>query len=450
MNIAIIGTGYVGLVTGACLSEIGHNVTCIEVDKEKVKEMRLGNSPIYEPGLEKLMINNIQKGRLQFTVSHKEGLANKEIIYIAVGTPQKKDGSADLRFIEQAAKDIAQNITNDVIVVTKSTVPVGTNKYIKDLISTNLITNLKVEMISNPEFLREGSAITDTFHGDRIVIGYENEKAAGILEKINKPFGIPIFKTDICSAEMIKYASNTFLATKISFINEIANICDKVGANIEDVTKGMKLDKRIGSHFLNAGIGYGGSCFPKDNNALIKIAEKVQYNLEIIKSTSKVNERQPFLIVDKAKVRFGNLVGKRIALLGLTFKPYTDDVREAPSIPISKQLLKEGAQVVAYDPVGIEKARQILPQGINYTDSLEQALLDAELVFILTEWKEITDSFLKKTIHLMKNPVIFDGRNCFSLKDAKNFNVEYHSIGRPTIFREKNHAFPQDQDETQN
>ncbi|MDN4866197.1 UDP-glucose dehydrogenase family protein [Priestia megaterium] len=436
MDIAIIGTGYVGLVTGTCLSEIGHNVTCIEIDEEKVKELRLGNSPIYEPGLGELITNNIQKERLNFTASHKEGLANKQIIYIAVGTPQEVDGSANLRFIEQAAKDIAQNITNDVIVVTKSTVPVGTNMYIKDLILNNLKNKLKVEIISNPEFLREGSAIKDTFHGDRIIIGHDNEKAACILEEVYKPLDIPIFKTDIYSAEMIKYASNTFLATKISFINEIANICDKVGANIEEVAKGMKLDKRIGPHFLNAGIGYGGSCFPKDNSALIKIAENVQYDLEIIKSTIKVNEKQPSLLVEKAKTRFGNLIDKRIALLGLTFKPYTDDMREAPSIYISKQLLKEGAQIIAYDPVGVENAKEVFPQGINYIDSVEQALLEADLVFILTEWKEITESFLKKATQLMKDPVIFDGRNCFSLKDAKSSNVEYHSIGRPTVLRE--------------
>jgi UDPglucose 6-dehydrogenase len=436
MDIAIIGTGYVGLVTGACLSEIGHNVTCIEIDKEKVKKMRLGNSPIYEPGLDELMVKNIQKERLNFTISHKEGLANKQIIYIAVGTPQEDDGSANLKFIEQAAKDIAQNITNDVIVVTKSTVPVGTNMYIKDLVLNNLTTEFKIQVVSNPEFLREGSAINDTFHGDRIIIGHDNEQAAHILEEVYKPLNIPVFKTDIYSAEMIKYASNTFLATKISFINEIANICDKVGANIEDVTKGMKLDKRIGSHFLNAGIGYGGSCFPKDNSALVKIAENAQYNLEIIKSTIKVNERQPFVLVEKAKKRFGSLIGKKIALLGLTFKPYTDDMREAPSIYIAQQLLREGAQVIAYDPVGIERAKEILPKEINYIDSLEQALLEADVVFILTEWKEITEFFLEKAVQLMKNPVVFDGRNCFSLKDAKSFHVEYHSIGRPTVLKE--------------
>ncbi|WP_454871110.1 UDP-glucose dehydrogenase family protein [Priestia megaterium] len=436
MDIAIIGTGYVGLVTGACLSEIGHNVTCIEIDKEKVKKMRLGNSPIYEPGLDELMVKNIQKERLNFTTSHKEGLANKHIIYIAVGTPQEVDGSANLKFIEQAAKDIAQNITNDVIVVTKSTVPVGTNMYIKDLVLNNLTTEFKIQVVSNPEFLREGSAINDTFHGDRVIIGHDNEQAAHILEEVYKPLNIPVFKTDIYSAEMIKYASNTFLATKISFINEIANICDKVGANIEDVTKGMKLDKRIGSHFLNAGIGYGGSCFPKDNSALVKIAENAQYNLEIIKSTIKVNERQPFVLVEKAKMRFGSLIGKKIALLGLTFKPYTDDMREAPSIYIAQQLLREGAQVIAYDPVGIERAKEILPKEINYVDSLEQALLVADVAFILTEWKEITEFFLEKAVQLMKNPVVFDGRNCFSLKDARSFHVEYHSIGRPTVLKE--------------
>ncbi|MED4298250.1 UDP-glucose/GDP-mannose dehydrogenase family protein [Priestia megaterium] len=436
MDIAIIGTGYVGLVTGVCLSEIGHNVTCIEIDEKKVKSLRLGNSPIYEPGLDELMVKNIQKERLNFTTSHKAGLTNKQIIYIAVGTPQEVDGSANLKFIEQAAKDIAQNITNDVIVVTKSTVPVGTNMHIKDIVLNNLTTEFKIQVVSNPEFLREGSAINDTFHGDRIIIGHDNEQAANILEEVYKPLNIPVFKTDIYSAEMIKYASNTFLATKISFINEIANICDKVGANIEDVTKGMKLDKRIGSHFLNAGIGYGGSCFPKDNSALVKIAENAQYNLEIIKSTIKVNERQPLVLVEKAKIRFGSLIGKKIALLGLTFKPYTDDMREAPSIYIAQQLLREGAQVIGYDPVGIERAKEILPKEINYVDSLEQALLEADVVFILTEWKEITEFFLEKAVQLMKNPVVFDGRNCFSLKDANCFRVEYHSIGRPTVLRE--------------
>ncbi|MFE4124260.1 UDP-glucose dehydrogenase family protein [Priestia sp. YIM B13486] len=436
MDIAIIGTGYVGLVTGVCLSEIGHNVTCIEIDEKKVKSLRLGNSPIYEPGLDELMVKNIQKERLNFTTSHKAGLANKQIIYIAVGTPQEVDGSANLKFIEQAAKDIAQNITNDVIVVTKSTVPVGTNMHIKDIVLNNLTTEFKIQVVSNPEFLREGSAINDTFHGDRIIIGHDNEQAANILEEVYKPLNIPVFKTDIYSAEMIKYASNTFLATKISFINEIANICDKVGANIEDVTKGMKLDKRIGSHFLNAGIGYGGSCFPKDNSALVKIAENAQYNLEIIKSTIKVNERQPLVLVEKAKIRFGSLIGKKIALLGLTFKPYTDDMREAPSIYIAQQLLREGAQVIGYDPVGIERAKEILPKEINYVDSLEQALLEADVVFILTEWKEITELFLEKAVQLMKNPIVFDGRNCFSLKDANCFRVEYHSIGRPTVLRE--------------
>jgi UDPglucose 6-dehydrogenase len=398
--------------------------------------LRLGNSPIYEPGLDELMVKNIRKERLNFTISHKEGLANKQIIYIAVGTPQEVDGSANLKFIEQAAKDIAQNITNDVIVVTKSTVPVGTNRHIKDLVLNNLTNEFKIQVVSNPEFLREGSAINDTFHGDRIIIGHDNEQAAHILEEVYKPLNIPVFKTDIYSAEMIKYASNTFLATKISFINEIANICDKVGANIEDVTKGMKLDKRIGSHFLNAGIGYGGSCFPKDNSALVKIAENAQYNLEIIKSTIKVNERQPFVLVEKAKMRFGSLIGKKIALLGLTFKPYTDDMREAPSIYIAQQLLREGAQVIAYDPVGIERAKEILPKEITYVESLEQALLEADVAFILTEWKEITEFFLEKAVQLMKNPVVFDGRNCFSLRDAKSFRVEYHSIGRPTVLKE--------------
>ncbi|RDW16418.1 UDP-glucose 6-dehydrogenase [Oceanobacillus arenosus] len=434
MDIAVLGTGYVGLVTSVCLSEIGHEVTCIDVDKEKVKKMALGISPIYEPGLVELMTSNINNGRLHFTVNHKEGLANKKIIYIAVGTPQKKDRSADLRFIVQAAKDIAHNIKNDVIIVTKSTVPVGTNMYIKELILENLTTDLKVEIVSNPEFLREGSAIKDTFYGDQIVIGSENDGPASILEKIYKPFGVPVFKTDIYSAEMIKYASNAFLASKISFINEMANMCEKIGANIDDVAKGMGQDRRIGSHFLRAGIGYGGSCFPKDTQALVKMAENVQCDLGIIRSTIEINELQHTVLLKKAKERFGNLVGKRLALLGLTYKPNTDDIRGAPSIPISEQLIKEGANIIAYDPVGMEKARAILPKEIQYAGSLEEALLNADLAFILTEWDEIIEYVENK---LMEEPVIFDGRNCFSLEDAKKLNVEYHSIGRPAVLKGK-------------
>lgn len=434
MNISIVGTGYVGLVTGVALSHIGHSVICIDKDEAKIEKMRQGISPIYEPGLEELMRENIQSGRLFFTTSYRDGFKNADVIYIAVGTPEKEDGSANLEYIEQVVRAIASNITSDVIVVTKSTVPVGTNHYIKELLNSLVSGNIRIDVVSNPEFLREGSSLHDTFHGDRIVIGADNEKAARVIEEINKPFGIPIFKTDIRSAEMIKYASNAFLATKISFINEIANICEKVGANIEDVAKGMGQDQRIGSRFLNAGIGYGGSCFPKDTKALAKIAANIDHDFELLKAVIKVNNKQQLVLVKKAKKRFGNLSGKRVALLGLAFKPNTDDIREAASIVISNELISEGAEVVAYDPVAIENARKVLPKEVIYVENIEDALKDAELAFIITEWAQIKELDLNLFIKKMKSPIIFDGRNCYSLKDVEKYPIEYHSIGRKTIY----------------
>ncbi|HDR4241318.1 TPA: UDP-glucose/GDP-mannose dehydrogenase family protein [Bacillus anthracis] len=436
MNISIVGTGYVGLVTGVCLSEVGHNVTCIDIDEEKVKKMKLGYSPIFEPCLEELMKNNIIKGRLHFTTNYVDGADGAEIFYIAVGTPQKEDGSADLSFIKQAAINIARTIKNDVIIVVKSTVPVGTNIYIKNLILKNLNYDVKVDIISNPEFLREGSAVNDTFYGDRIVIGSENKTSANVMEEVYKPFGTPIFKTDIQSAEMIKYASNTFLATKISFINGIANLCEMVGADAEKVAQGMGQDKRIGSQFLNAGIGYGGSCFPKDTHALVKVSESLQHKFHLLESVIKLNKNQQTVLIEKIKKRFGSIVGKKIALLGLSFKPNTDDLREAPSIPIARKLVEEGAQVIAYDPVAIKNAREVLPKEVHYVYSTMEALTEADIALVLTEWDEVVDSLLLKASQLMKEPVIFDGRNCFELNEAKNYDVEYHSIGRPSVLRE--------------
>jgi UDPglucose 6-dehydrogenase len=434
MKISVVGTGYVGLVTGVALSHIGHYVTCIDIDETKVEKMRQGISPIYEPGLEELMKENIQAGRLFFTTSHQEGFKDVDVIYIAVGTPEKEDGSANLMYIEQAVRDIAANITKDVIVVTKSTVPVGTNHYIKELLDSLVPKHIHVEVVSNPEFLREGSSVYDTFHGDRIVIGADSEEAAKVIEEINKPFGIPIFKTDIRSAEMIKYASNAFLATKISFINEIANICEKVGADVESVALGMGMDKRIGSMFLRAGIGYGGSCFPKDTKALAKIASNIDYSFELLKAVIKVNNQQQRVLIDKARERFGSLAGKKIALLGLSFKPNTDDMREAASIVISKELIAEGAEIVAYDPVAIENAKKVLPQEVVYTESIEATLENADMAFILTEWAQIKELDLNIYIQKMKQPIIFDGRNCYSLQEVKKYPMEYHSIGRQAIY----------------
>ncbi|WP_132370810.1 UDP-glucose dehydrogenase family protein [Melghiribacillus thermohalophilus] len=436
-NIAVVGTGYVGLVTGVCLSDIGHHVTCIDIDEQKIQLLKQGKSPIYEPGLEELMLKNINNGRLTFTTDHQTGFHQKEVIYIAVGTPQKKDGSADLSYVHQVARDIARNIKQDVIVVTKSTVPVGTNDEIRQVIKENLVSDVQVDVVSNPEFLREGSAVQDTFHGDRIVIGADNEKAATMIEEINKPFGIPVVKTDIRSAEMIKYASNAFLATKISFINEISNICEKLGANIEDVAYGMGLDHRIGNQFLRAGIGYGGSCFPKDTKALVQMAGNVDHKFELLESVIRVNNVQQAKLVEKAKGFFGSLEGKTVAILGLAFKPNTDDMREAASVVIANMLIQEGARIKGYDPIALENAKRILGDSIEYSDNIEDVLADADIAFISTEWKEIVEFELHLYSKYMKTPIVFDGRNCYALEEVEKHDLEYHSIGRPSVYRSK-------------
>lgn len=434
MNIVVIGTGYVGLVTGVCLSEVGHHVTCIDVDLEKIAKMKEGFSPIYEPGLEELMSKNIQKGRLNFTTMQKEELAKADVIYIAVGTPPKEDGTLDLRYINQVAKSIGMYLEKDGIIVTKSTVPVGTNEYIKELIEEHLVEDVCIHIVSNPEFLREGSAIYDTFNGDRIVIGSASEEAASVIEEINKPFGIPIFKTDIRSAEMIKYASNAFLATKISFINEISNICEKVDANVEDVAMGMGQDTRIGSQFLKAGIGYGGSCFPKDTQAMLKLAQNVNHQFDLLESVITINSRQQLSLVEKAKnLLEGGLKGKKIVLLGLAFKPNTDDMREAASVVIAQELVKLGADIIAFDPVAMENARKVLPTGIHYALNIEEALTGADAAFIITEWDVFKDLPLNTYVELMKTPVIFDGRNCYALNYVRHYQIEYHSFGRPSV-----------------
>lgn len=433
MKIAVVGTGYVGLVTGVALSHIGHDVTCVDIDEKKVERMRKGISPIYEPGLEELMLQNIEANRLFFTTSHQDGFNNAEVVYIAVGTPEREDGSANLSYIEQVSKDIAKNAKRDIIVVTKSTVPVGTNHYIKQIISENLNENIKIEVISNPEFLREGSSVYDTFNGDRIVVGSDSVEAANVIEEINKPFGIPVYKTDIRSAEMIKYASNAFLATKISFINEIANICEKTGANIEDVARGMGLDQRIGSMFLKAGIGYGGSCFPKDTKALTKIASNVDLDFTLLKAVVEVNNKQQHKLVKAAKSKLGSLRDKQVAVLGLAFKPNTDDMREAASVVIIKELLGEGAQVTAYDPVAVENAKKLLPGTVKFTTELHEALVDKDLVFIVTEWQEVKEVELSIFAKLMNTPIIFDGRNCFDVKEVSKHEIDYYSIGRSNI-----------------
>lgn len=438
MNIAVVGTGYVGLVTGVCLAEINHKVICIDTDEKKIKKMKSGISPIYEPGLDELMIKNIEKGTLNFSINHSEGFQNVDVIFIAVGTPQMPDGSANLTYVENVAKSIGESIQNDVVVVTKSTVPVGTNDFVKRTILSNLKHKVNIKVASNPEFLREGSAIEDTFNGDRIIIGTEDEEAASILEEMYKPLGLPVFKTDIYSSEMIKYASNAFLATKISFINEISNICEKLGADVEDVAYGMGLDKRIGRSFLNAGIGYGGSCFPKDTHALVQIAGGVEHNFDLLKSVIEVNNEQQRLLADKIINRLNSIQEKSVAVLGLAFKPNTDDMREAASIVIIKELIAAGIQVKAYDPIAMENAKKILPVEVQYVSALDEALLGADAAIIITEWEEFRNMDLSNLKNVLKEPLLFDGRNCFDLSKMNELGIEYHSIGRNSVIPKKN------------
>ena len=430
MKIAIAGTGYVGLVTGVCLAEVGHeNVVCLDVDKQKVDLMKDGVSPIYEEHLEELMKKNYEKGRIDYT-TNKDAYKDADIIMIAVGTPERSDGSANLDYIKKVAKQIASSVTKDTLVVIKSTVPIGTNDAIEKFIRENLKNNVRIELASNPEFLSQGTAVMDTLNASRIVIGVESEWAKNILEKVYKPFNQPIVVTNRNSAEMIKYASNDFLALKISFMNDIANLCEIVGANIEDVSKGMSYDERIGSKFLKAGIGYGGSCFPKDTKALHWLASHNGYELKTVKAAIEVNESQKLRLVRKAANLVESFDGMKVCVLGLTFKPETDDLREAPSIPNIQYLLERGAEVVAYDPVGIENAKKIFKDSITYTTSIDEAIKDADICFIMTEWKQILNYDISNYKNKMKRPLVFDGRNCYTLDTMKDLGIEYYSIGR--------------------
>jgi len=432
MRITVAGTGYVGLVTGVCLAELGHQVTCFDIQNSKIEMLQTGHSTIYEPGLEPLLQKNQSKDRLYFTTNPDRAYAGAEIIFITVGTPEKPDGTADLQYIENVALSIAEHIENDVIICIKSTVPVGTNEKIKQIINRKKLPYLHTDVISNPEFLREGSAIYDFYHGDRIVIGADNLETVKVIEQLYLPLNIPIIKTDVRSAEMIKYASNAFLATKISFINEIAALCEKVGANIDEVANGVGQDKRIGPHFLQAGIGYGGSCFPKDTKALAKLAGNVQHSFELLNAVINVNNHQQSLPIIKAKEAIGSLLGKKVTVLGLSFKPKTDDIREAASIQIIKGLLDEGSVVTAYDPVALPHAQKVFGKQLCYTDDIREALLDSELVIIATEWDQIKFFPLHLYELYMKKAVIIDGRNCLSLHEIQNHSIHYVSIGRPT------------------
>lgn len=430
MKIAVAGTGYVGLVTGVCLAENGHNVTCVDVDENKVNIMKQGISPIYEPGLEELMKKNIN--RLTFTTDYKKAYKDVDVVFIGVGTPEKKDGSANLNYVYAVAEQIAEGITRDCVIVIKSTVPIGTNDKIEEYVKSIVKDGINVYIASNPEFLAQGTAVRDTLHASRIVIGTSEEYAQNILLEVYKNFDAPKMVTDRCSAEMIKYASNDFLALKISYVNEIANLCEIVGANITDVTKGMGFDSRIGNKFLNAGIGYGGSCFPKDTKALHWLASFHDYEIKTIKAAIEVNENQKIKMIKKLYNYYNNLRGLTVAVLGLTFKPNTDDLREAPSLVNIPMLLEEGCYVKAWDPIGVDNFKKI-NSSVDYCDNIKDTIEGADACLIFTEWDEVKDMDVKDFEKYMKNPIIIDGRNCFELDNFKDIKVVYDSIGRPTI-----------------
>lgn len=430
MEICIIGTGYVGLVTGVCLAEVGHNIICVDKDINKINKLNDQISPLYEEGLEELLIKNVERKRLRFTVKYEKACKDSKVFFIGVGTPEQEDGSACLDYVYAAVKEIIENLSNDALIVIKSTVPIGTNEKIEEYIRENNKSNYKVEVASNPEFLSQGTAVEDTLNANRIVIGVESENARKILMEVYERFNSPIVITNRKSAEMIKYASNDFLALKLSFINEIANLCEIVGANIEDVTKGMAYDNRIGNKFLKAGIGYGGSCFPKDTKALHWLANDCGYELKTIKATIEVNENQKLKLYRQAKKRFMSFKGLKIAVLGVTFKPGTDDLREAPAIVNINRLIQDGANIFTYDPVGLENLKKIYGNTINYAKDIDEAINNAEIAFIFTEWEQIKNYNLQRYFKLMNQPIIYDGRNCYSLKDMKNQRIHYYSIGR--------------------
>ena len=431
MKIVVAGTGYVGLVTAVCLAEVGHTVTCVDVVEEKIKMLNEGKSPIYEPELEELIKKN--KDRLSFTLDAKNAYKDTDVIFVGVGTPEKKDGSANLKYVYAVSKEIAENIEKDTIIVIKSTVPIGTNKKIEKYIKEHLKKDVKVEIVSNREFLWQGTAVKDTLHAQRIVIGVTSKKAENIMKEVYDGFNIPYVITDRESAEMIKYASNDFLALKISYINEIANLCELIGANIEDVTKGMGMDSRIGNKFLNAGIGYGGSCFPKDTKALHWLWNYYDYEIKTIKAAIEVNSNQKIKLIKKARKYYEDFSGLNVAVLGLTFKPNTDDLREAPSLDCIPILIEEGAKVKAYDPIGEEKFKKIYPNQIEYCNNIDDTIKDADICFIFTEWQEIKEYDINNYTKLMNKPIILDGRNCYNLGKVNNLKLIYNSIGRKEI-----------------
>lgn len=437
MNIAIVGTGYVGLVTGTCFAETGANVTCVDTNIDKIEALKKGIIPIYEPGLEEMVLRNHKAGRLNFSTSLEECLNDVSIVFSAVGTPPNEDGSADLQYVLEVARTIGRNMNQYILVVTKSTVPVGTAKKVKAVIKEELEKrglDIEFDVASNPEFLKEGNAIADFMTPDRVVVGVESDKARELMTKLYRPFLLNNFRVifmDIPSAEMTKYAANSMLATRISFMNDIANLCELVGADVNMVRSGIGSDTRIGRKFLYPGCGYGGSCFPKDVKALIKTAEENGYTMKVLKMVEEVNEAQKDILFRKLEKFYkGDLKGKTIAIWGLAFKPETDDMREAPSLVLIKRLLDAGCNVRAYDPAAMEESRRRIGDTIYYARDMYDALLDADALFMVTEWKEFrlpAWGVIKKT---MNNPVIFDGRNIYDMEELNEQGIVYHCIGR--------------------
>lgn len=437
MNIAIVGTGYVGLVTGACFSEMGINVVCIDIDKKKIGMLNEGVMPIYEPGIQELVAKNVKEGRLTFSTSLKENIDKVSIVFSAVGTPPDDDGSADLKYVLDVARTVGQNMKDYVLLVTKSTVPVGTAPKVREVIQQELDkrgVNIEFDVASNPEFLKEGAAIKDFMSPDRVVVGVESERAALLMERLYKPFvlnGFPIIFMDIASAEMSKYAANAMLATRISFMNEIARLCEATGANVEMVRKGIGSDKRIGTSFLYAGAGYGGSCFPKDVKALVHIGEEHGVPMKIVEAVESVNEEQKEIVFKKLMSAFnGKLSGKTIALWGLSFKPDTDDMREAPSLVVIDKLVKAGATVRAFDPVSINEAKRRIGDKVTYCSSIYEAAKDADAIALVTEWKQFRMPSWTKIKQLMKDNVIIDGRNIYDHAEMQSEGFRHYSIGK--------------------
>ena len=431
MKIAVVGTGYVGLVAGACLAENGNEVICVDKDAAKVKALQRGQIPIYEPGLEELVRRNKVEKRLTFTTALQRGVRNAQIIFIAVGTPMGEDGSADLQHVLAVARESARAMNGYKVIVNKSTVPVGTAAQVREVVRRE--TTHPFSVVSNPEFLKQGAAIDDFMKPDRVVIGAEDPRAAELMQELYAPFtrtGAPIMLMDCASAELCKYAANAMLATRISFMNEVANVCESMGADVDQVRRAVAADRRIGPAFLFPGVGYGGSCFPKDVKAMLRFAAQQNYDFQILKAVEAVNERQKLRLLGKMQKHFGSLKGKRIAVWGLAFKPRTDDMREAPAVPLIHALLKEGASVSAYDPEAMKVARSIFGSKITYADHSYAALTGADALAIVTEWNEFREPDYERMRKLLRGPVIFDGRNIYKPEQMRSHGFTYYSMGR--------------------